>query len=49
MKISVLTKPKNKKAMELLKKNYKNIEIARITGLNINTITKIKKVLESIV
>jgi DNA invertase Pin-like site-specific DNA recombinase len=46
--LKFLSKPKNKKAMELLKKNYKNIEIARITGLNINTITKIKKVIESI-
>jgi DNA invertase Pin-like site-specific DNA recombinase len=46
--LKFLSKPKNKKAMELLRKNYKNIEIARITGLNINTITKIKKVIESI-
>lgn len=45
--IKFLSKPKNKKAMELLKKDYKNIEVARITGLNINTITKIKKVMVS--
>lgn len=45
--LKFLSKSKNKKAMELLKKNYKNIEVARITGLNINTITKIRKVMES--
>jgi DNA invertase Pin-like site-specific DNA recombinase len=41
--IKFLTKPKNKKAVELLEKGYKNIEIAKITGLHKNTITKIKK------
>jgi DNA invertase Pin-like site-specific DNA recombinase len=45
--LKFLTKPKNKKAMELIKKGYKNIEVARITGLNINTITKVKKVMAS--
>lgn len=45
--LKFLSKPKNKKAMELIKKDYKNIEVARITGLNINTITKIKKVMAS--
>lgn len=45
--LKFLTKPKNKKAMELVKKGYKNIEVARITGLNINTITKVKKVMAS--
>jgi DNA invertase Pin-like site-specific DNA recombinase len=45
--VKFLSKPKNKKAMELIKKDYKNIEVARITGLNINTITKIKKVMSS--
>lgn len=47
--LKFLSKPKNKKAMELIKKDYKNIEVARITGLNINTITKIKKVMASMV
>jgi DNA invertase Pin-like site-specific DNA recombinase len=46
--IKFLSKPKNKKAMELVKKGYKNIEVARITGLNINTITKVKKVMASL-
>lgn len=45
--LKFLSKPKNKKAMELVKKGYKNIEVARITGLNINTITKVKKVMDS--
>jgi DNA invertase Pin-like site-specific DNA recombinase len=47
--LKFLSKSKNKMAMGLIKKGYKNIEISRITGLNINTITKIKKVIESIV
>lgn len=38
-----LNKPKNRKALELLKKGYKSIEVAKLTDLNINTITKIKK------
>lgn len=45
--LKFLSKPKNKKAMELLKKGYKKIEVAQITGLNINTITKINKVMTS--
>lgn len=46
--LKFLSKPKNKKAMELLKKGYKGIEVSRITGLNINTITKVKKLISSI-
>lgn len=38
-----LEKPRNKKALELLKKDYKAVEISKITGIHINTITKIKK------
>jgi DNA invertase Pin-like site-specific DNA recombinase len=41
--IKFLTKTKNKKAVELLGKGYKNVEIAKITGLHQNTVTKIKK------
>ena len=41
--LSFLSKPKNKEALNYLKKGYKSIEIAKLTGLNINTITKIKK------
>jgi DNA invertase Pin-like site-specific DNA recombinase len=40
---SFLNKDKNKKALDYLKKGYKAIEISKITGLHINTITKIKK------
>lgn len=41
--LTFLSKEKNKKALDLLKKGYKAIEIAKITGIHINTITKIKK------
>jgi hypothetical protein len=34
---------KNEKALEYLKKGYKKNEIAKIVGLNPNTITKISK------
>ena len=43
--LTFLSKPKNRKAVELLKKGYKNIEVSRIVGIHTNTITKIKKVL----
>lgn len=43
--LKFLTKTKNKHAMELLKKNYKSVEISKITGLHINTITKVKKLM----
>lgn len=41
--LSFLNKEKNKKALELLKKGYKAVEAAKIAGIHINTITKIKK------
>lgn len=41
--LQFLTKPKNKKALDYLKKGYKLVEVAKLTDLNINTITKIKK------
>lgn len=40
-----LSKPRNKKAMELLKRGYKAREVARIIGLSPNTVTKIKKLI----
>lgn len=46
--ISFLNKEKNKKAVEYMKKNYKNTEISKITGLHINTLTKIKAYLKKI-
>jgi len=41
--LSFLSKDKNKKALDLLKKGYKGTEISKIVGVHINTITKIKK------
>jgi len=41
--LAFLSKEKNKKALELLKKGYKGVEVVKIVGININTITKIKK------
>lgn len=41
--LAFLSKAKNKKASEYLKKGYKSVEISKLTGLHINTITKIKK------
>ena len=38
-----LSKPKNKKALEYLNKGYKKSEVAKIVGINVNTITKISK------
>ena len=40
--LTFLNKEKNKKAVEYIKKGYKNTEISKITGLHINTLTKIK-------
>lgn len=42
--LKFLSKPKNAKAIEYLKKGYKNVEVAKIVGIHFNTITKIKKV-----
>ena len=41
--LTFLSKEKNKKALDYLKKGYKATEISKITGIHINTITKIKK------
>ena len=38
-----LSKPKNKKVLDYIKKDYKNSEISKITGLSINTIVKVRK------
>ncbi|WP_353082733.1 recombinase family protein [Flavobacterium sp.] len=42
--LKFLSKPKNSKAVEYIKKGYKNIEVAKIVGVHINTITKIRKI-----
>lgn len=41
--LSFLGKDKNKKALEYLKKGYKATEAAKLAGVHVNTITKIKK------
>lgn len=38
-----LSKPKNKKVLDYIKKGFKNSEISKITGLSINTIVKVRK------
>jgi DNA invertase Pin-like site-specific DNA recombinase len=42
--LKFLSKPKNAKAIDYLKKGYKNIEVAKIVGIHYNTVTKIKKI-----
>src|SRR3954454_21570944 len=46
--LKFLSKEKNKKALDYLKKGYKAVEISRILDININTITKIKKVSKTV-
>ena len=41
-----LNKPKIVKTIEYLKKGYKSSEISRIVGIDVNTITKVKKMME---
>jgi DNA invertase Pin-like site-specific DNA recombinase len=43
--LSFLNKDKNKKAVEYIKKGYKSTEVSKLTGLHINTLTKIKSIL----
>jgi DNA invertase Pin-like site-specific DNA recombinase len=42
--LKFLSKPKNAKAIDYIKKGYKNVEIAKIVGVHFNTVTKIRKV-----
>jgi DNA invertase Pin-like site-specific DNA recombinase len=42
--LKFLSKPKNSKALEYIKKGYKNVEVAKIVGVHFNTVTKIKKI-----
>ena len=44
--LTFLSKPKNKKTADLIKKGYKGVEIAKIVGIHLNTISKIKKQLQ---
>lgn len=41
--LKFLSKEKNKKALELLRKGVKGVDVAKATGLNLNTISKVKK------
>ena len=41
--LKFLSKEKNKKALDYLKKGYKSVEISKLLDININTLTKIKK------
>jgi DNA invertase Pin-like site-specific DNA recombinase len=43
--LKFLSKPKNKKVIELMRIGYKSKDISTLVGVHINTITKIKKVL----
>jgi DNA invertase Pin-like site-specific DNA recombinase len=43
--LKFLSKKKNKHAMELLTKGYKNIEVSRITGLHPQTVSKVKRLI----
>jgi len=42
--LDFLSKEKNKKALDLLKLGYKLTDISELTGLHINTVSKIKRV-----
>jgi DNA invertase Pin-like site-specific DNA recombinase len=46
--LKFLSKSRNRHAMDLLKKKYKSVEISKITGLHINTISKVKKLMKAI-
>jgi DNA invertase Pin-like site-specific DNA recombinase len=41
--LTFLSKEKNKKALELLKKGYKGVEVSKILDIHLNTLTKIKR------
>jgi DNA invertase Pin-like site-specific DNA recombinase len=43
--LDFLSKTKNRKAIDYLKRGYKKTEVAKIVGLNVNTITKISRLL----
>jgi DNA invertase Pin-like site-specific DNA recombinase len=45
--LSFLSKEKNKKAVDYLKKGFNGVEVSKLTGLHLNTITKIKKILNN--
>jgi len=42
--LKFLSKPKNAKAIDYIKKGYKNVEVAKIVGVHFNTVTKIRMI-----
>lgn len=46
--LTFLSKPKNKKALQLLKRGYKMREVSSIAGISVNTVTKVKKLMGSL-
>ena len=42
--LQFLAKDKNQKALQYLKQGFKGVEVSKLTGVHINTITKIKKI-----
>jgi DNA invertase Pin-like site-specific DNA recombinase len=43
--LTFLSKPRNRKAVNLLKKGYKMREVAHISGISINTVSKVKRMI----
>ena len=41
--LQFLVKDKNQNALKYLKQEFKGVEVSKLTGVHINTITKIKK------
>lgn len=46
--VSFLSKPKNKKVVDYLKKGYKSSEAARLSGVHPNTVCKVKKLISAL-
>ena len=44
-RLTFLSKPQNKRAVELIKKGYKGSEVAKICDLHPNTVSKVKKLM----
>ena len=42
--LQFLEKPKNKKALDLIRKGYKGVEVSKIVGIHPNTISKLKRI-----
>ena len=42
--LQFLSKPKHQKALELLNRGYKGVEVAKIVGIHTNTVSKLKRI-----